>query len=50
MTENLYSAFDPIIGNVKDPTLKAILKYEKYPSILAIQHIHGKNFQDYPEW
>ena len=50
MTENLYSAFDPIIGNVKDPTLKAILKYEKYPSILAIQQITGKNFQDYPEW
>ena len=32
-----YSDFDPIIENVKDPTLKAILKYEKHPSILAIR-------------
>ena len=28
---------DPIIEKVKDPTLKAILKYEKQPSILAIR-------------
>ena len=26
-----YSDFDPIIENVKDPTLKAILKYKKIP-------------------
>ena len=32
-----YTDFDPIIENVKDPTLKAILKYEKHPSILAIR-------------
>ena len=25
-----YSDFDPIIENVKDPTLKAILKYKKH--------------------
>ena len=28
--------FDPIIDNVKDPTLKAILKYKKHTSILVI--------------
>ena len=32
-----YSDFDPIIENVKHPTVKAILKYEKHPSILAIR-------------
>ena len=32
-----YSDFDPIIEKVKDPTLKAILKYKKHPSILAIR-------------
>ena len=32
-----YSNFDPIIENVKDPTSKAILKYEKHPNILAIR-------------
>ena len=32
-----YSDFDPIIENVKDPTLKAVLKYEKHPSILVIR-------------
>ena len=26
-----YSNFDAVIENVKDPTLKAILKYEKHP-------------------
>ena len=31
------SDFDPIIVNVKDPTLKAIIKYEKHLSILAIK-------------
>ena len=31
------SDFDPIIVNVKDPILKAILKYEKYLSIPAIK-------------
>ena len=32
-----YSDFDPITKYVKDLTLKAILKYKKHPSILAIQ-------------
>ena len=32
-----YSDFDPIIEKVKDPTLKAILKYKTHPSILAIR-------------
>ena len=32
-----YSDFDPIIENIKDPTLKAILKYKKHSSILAIR-------------
>ena len=38
-----YSDFDPIIENVKDPTVKAILKYEKHPSILAIRTKCNKN-------
>ena len=38
-----YSDFDPIIENVKDPTLKAILKYEKHPSILAIRTKGNRN-------
>ena len=38
-----YSDFDPIIVNVKDPTLKAILKYEKHPSILAIRTKCNRN-------
>ena len=38
-----YSDFDPIIENVKDPTLKAILKYEKHPSILAIRTKCNRN-------
>ena len=28
---------DSIVENVRDPTLKAILKYRKHPSILAIK-------------
>ena len=31
-----YFYFDPIIDNVKDPTLKAILRYKRHTSILAI--------------
>ena len=31
-----YSYFDPIIENVKDTTLTAILKYKKNTSILGI--------------
>ena len=38
-----YSDFDAIIGNVKDPTLKAILKYEKHPSILGIRTKCNRN-------
>ena len=38
-----YSDFDHIIENVKDPTLKAILKYEKHPSILAIRTKCNRN-------
>ena len=38
-----YSDFDPIIENVKDPTFKAILKYEKHPSILAIRTKCNRN-------
>ena len=33
---NQFSNFDPLINNVKDPTLKAILKHKDHPSILAI--------------
>ena len=36
---NQYPNFDPVINNVKDPTLRAILKYKDHPSILAIQNI-----------
>ena len=28
---------DPLIRNIKDPALKAILKYRKHPSIIAIE-------------
>ena len=35
---NQYSNFDPVINNVKDPTLTVILKYKDHPSILAIQN------------
>ena len=38
-----YSDFDPIIEKVKDPTLKAILKYEKHPSILAMRTKCNRN-------
>ena len=38
-----YSDFDPIIENVKDPTLKAILRYKKHPSILAIRTKCNRN-------
>ena len=38
-----YSGFDAIIENVKDPTLKAILKYKKHPSILAIRTKYNRN-------
>ena len=38
-----YSDFDPIIENVRDPTLKAILKYKKHPSILAIKTKCNRN-------
>ena len=38
-----YSDFDPIIENVKDPTLKVILKYKKHPSILAIRTKCNRN-------
>ena len=37
------SDFDPIIVNVKDPTLKAILKYEKHLSIMAIKTRCNRN-------
>ena len=32
-----YSNFDHVINNVKDSTLRAILKYKDHPSILASQ-------------
>ena len=35
---NQYSNFDPVINNIKDPTLRAILKCTDHPSILAIQN------------
>ena len=38
-----YSDFDPVIENVKDPTLKAILKYKKHSSILAIRTKCNRN-------
>ena len=38
-----YSDFDPMIEKVKDPTLKATLKYEKHPSILAIRTKYNRN-------
>ena len=33
-----YSNFDPVINDCKDTTLRAILKHEDHPSILAIQN------------
>ena len=38
-----YSDFDPIIKKAKDLTLKAILKYKKHPSILAIRTKGNRN-------
>ena len=38
-----YSDFDHIVENVKDPTLKAIFKYKKYPSILPIRTKCNRN-------
>ena len=38
LEKNHYSNFDPVINNVKVPTLRAILKYRDHPSILAIQN------------
>ena len=35
---NQYSNFDLVINNVKNPTLRAILKYKDHPSILAVQN------------
>ena len=40
---SLYSDFDPLIKNVKNLTLKAILKYEKHPRILAIRTKSNRN-------
>ena len=37
------SDFDPIIENVKVPSLKVILKYKKHPSILAIRTKCNRN-------
>ena len=33
-----YSVFDPMTDKVKDPTLRAIVKYTDHPVILAIQN------------
>ena len=33
----VYDNFDPVIENIKDPVLKAILKCKNNPSILAIR-------------
>ena len=35
---NQYSNFDPVINDVKDPNLRAIIKCKDHPSILAIQN------------
>ena len=35
---NQYSNFDPVTNHVKDPTLRAILKYKDHPSIVSIQN------------
>ena len=35
---NQYLILDSVINNVKDPTLRTILKYKDHPSILAIQN------------
>ena len=33
-----YTNEEPIVSNINDPTLKAILKYRNHPSITAIQN------------
>ena len=33
----LYSQVDPICQNMKDPVIKAIIKYRNHPSIIAIK-------------
>ena len=38
-----YSNFDLIMENARDPTLKAILKYKRHPSILAIKTKCNRN-------
>ena len=38
-----YSDFDPSVENVKNPSLKAILKYKKHPSILVIRTKCNRN-------
>ena len=47
IVENLnisqYSNFDPVIENVKDPTLKAVLKCKKHRSILATRTKCNRN-------
>ena len=42
---NQYSNFDPVINNAKVSSLRAIVKYQEHPSILAIQNncINRKN-------
>ena len=35
---NQYSNFDPVINNVNNPTLRAVLKCKDRSSILAIQN------------
>ena len=35
---NQYSVFDPMTNKVKDPTLRAIVKYKDHPVILTIQN------------
>ena len=36
---NQYSNSDPVINNVKDPTLRAILKYKDHLSILGMKKL-----------
>ena len=38
-----YFDLDFVIENIKDPTLKAILKYKKHPSIVAIRNKCNRN-------
>ena len=41
-----FSDYDPLIQNIKDPTLKAIFKSRKQPSIIAIEskYRYGSSF------